>query len=698
MVWTSLDFAPLVPLAVLIAACVLGLVAILLGFAARARGALLRAIAVAVLLLALANPALVEEEREPLKDVAALIVDESPSVAVSDRKEAVQKALADYEAQLSRMLETLDLRVVRVKHETVSQGSEGTQLIKPLLQAIRDVPARRFAGAILLTDGQVHDVPKGSERSDMPGPVHVVIAGEKQETDRRLVVVQAPPYGIVGKEVSMTIRVEDYGQQAGAAAGARRAVLTVRRDGQDLQAEEVPVGVDHSLSFLLDHGGPSVFELSVSPIARELTLANNKAVLSVNGVRDRLRVLLVSGEPHAGERTWRNLLKSDPSVDLVHFTILRPPEKQDGTPIHELSLISFPTRELFEVKLQEFDLVIFDRYRRRGVLPPVYFQNIVDYVERGGALLSATGPTFASPFSLYRTPLQAVLPGEPTGGVISRGYRPQVSEVGLRHPVTAALPTGPEGHSDGQARWGRWFRQIEVVAKRGNVLMRGVDDNPLMILDRYGEGRVAQINSDHIWLWARGFEGGGPQAELLRRLAHWLMKEPELEENALRAQVKDGKLDILRRSVEPVEASVEITAPDGSTSRVELKETGPGRYEASVPVAQTGLYSVSDGERVAMAAAGALNPLELADVRATEAPLAPIVEATQGSTHWIVDGLPTIRRISADRRTSGRNWIGLVANEDYLVTGVRRLPAMPALLVLGLVLAAAAAGWRREGR
>ena len=698
MVWTSLDFAPLVPLAVLIAACVLGLVAILLGFAARARGALLRAVAVAVLLLALANPALVEEEREPLKDVAALIVDESPSVAVSDRKEAVQKALADYEAQLSRMLETLDLRVVRVKHETVSQGSEGTQLIKPLLQAIRDVPARRFAGAILLTDGQVHDVPKGSERSDMPGPVHVVIAGEKQETDRRLVVVQAPPYGIVGKEVSMTIRVEDYGQQAGAAAGARRAVLTVRRDGQDLQAEEVPVGVDHSLSFLLDHGGPSVFELSVSPIARELTLANNKAVLSVNGVRDRLRVLLVSGEPHAGERTWRNLLKSDPSVDLVHFTILRPPEKQDGTPIHELSLISFPTRELFEVKLQEFDLVIFDRYRRRGVLPPVYFQNIVDYVERGGALLSATGPTFASPFSLYRTPLQAVLPGEPTGGVISRGYRPQVSEVGLRHPVTAALPTGPEGHSDGQARWGRWFRQIEVVAKRGNVLMRGVDDNPLMILDRYGEGRVAQINSDHIWLWARGFEGGGPQAELLRRLAHWLMKEPELEENALRAQVKDGKLDILRRSVEPVEASVEITAPDGSTSKVELKETGPGRYEASVPVAQTGLYSVSDGERVAMAAAGALNPLELADVRATEAPLAPIVEATQGSTHWIVDGLPTIRRISADRRTSGRNWIGLVANEDYLVTGVRRLPAMPALLVLGLVLAAAAAGWRREGR
>jgi hypothetical protein len=696
MTWTSIDFAPLVPLAVLIPACIAGLVIVWLGFAGRARGALLRAVAVAVLLLALSNPALVEEQREPLKDVAALVVDETPSVAVADRNAAVQKALAEYEAQLAHLSDTLELRVVRVQHTNLSQGSEGTRLIGALQQAMRDVPARRFAGAILLTDGQVHDVPKAPEKAGLPAPIHVVLAGKRHEIDRRLVIVQAPPYGIVGKEVTMSIRVEDYGPPAGAAA--KSAVLTIRRDGREFRTEEVPVGVDHTLSFLLDHGGPTVFEMEVSPIEHELTLANNKAVLSVNGVRDRLRVLLVSGEPHAGERTWRNLLKSDPSVDLVHFTILRPPEKQDGTPIHELSLISFPTRELFEVKLQEFDLVIFDRYRRRGVLPPVYLQNVADYVKRGGALLAAASPTFATPFSIYRSPLQTVLPGEPTGGVVTRGFRPQITETGLRHPVTAALPEGPEGHSDGQPSWGRWFRQIEVVAKRGNVLMRGLNDNPLLILDRFGEGRVAQINSDHLWLWARGFEGGGPQAELLRRLAHWLMKEPELEENALRAQVKDGKLEILRRSVEDIEAKVDVTAPDGKVTTLDLKNTGPGRYEAALPVTQTGLYSVSDGEHVAMAAAGALNPLELADVRATESLLAPVVQATRGSMHWMVDGVPTIRRVAPDRRTAGRNWIGLVANEDYLVTGVRRLPAMPALLVLALFLCAAALGWRREGR
>ncbi len=696
MTWTSLDFAPLVPLAVLVPACVAGLVIVWLGFAGRARGAVLRAVAVAVLLLTLSNPALVEEQREPLKDVAALVVDETPSVAVADRNAAVQKALADYEAQLAHMSDTLELRVVRVQHKSLAQGSEGTRLIGALQKAVRDVPARRFAGAILLTDGQVHDVPKAPEKAGLPAPIHVVLAGKRQEIDRRLVIVQAPPYGIVGKEVTMSIRVEDYGQPAG--TPDKPAVVTIRRDGRNLRTEEVPVGVDHTISFLLDHGGPTVFEMEVSPIEHELTLANNKAVLSVNGVRDRLRVLLVSGEPHAGERTWRNLLKSDPSVDLVHFTILRPPEKQDGTPIHELSLISFPTRELFEVKLHEFDLVIFDRYRRRGVLPPVYLQNVADYVKNGGALLAAASPTFATPFSIYRSPLQTVLPGEPTGGIVTRGFRPQITDVGLRHPVTAALPEGPEGHRDGQPTWGRWFRQVEVVAKRGNVLMRGLNDDPLLILDRFGKGRVAQINSDHMWLWARGFEGGGPQAELLRRLAHWLMKEPELEEDALRAQVKDGKLAIERRSLKDIEAKVDVTAPDGKVTKLDLRNTGPGRYEAALPVTQTGLYSVSDGEHVAMAAAGALNPLELADVRATESLLAPVVQATRGSMHWMVDGLPTIRRVAPERRTAGRNWIGLVANEDYLVTGVRRLPAMPALLVLALFLCAAAFGWRREGR
>jgi hypothetical protein len=178
----------------------------------------------------------------------------------------------------------------------------------------------------------------------------------------------------------------------------------------------VPVGETLNLPLTLDHAGQNVIQFIVPEAEGELTDRNNAAVVQINGIRDRLRVLLVSGEPHPGQRTWRNLLKSDPSVDLVHFTILRPPDKQDGVPVSELSLIAFPTRELFMEAVDEFDLIIFDRYQRRGILPMLYIDNIRQYVMDGGALLLAAGPDFASAASLYRTPLSEILPGRPTRG------------------------------------------------------------------------------------------------------------------------------------------------------------------------------------------------------------------------------------------------------------------------------------------
>ncbi len=164
-------------------------------------------------------------------------------------------------------------------------------------------------------------------------------------------------------------------------------------------------------------------------------------------MRDRLRVLLISGEPHVGERTWRRLLKADPAVDLVHFTILRPPEKDDLTPLNELALIAFPTRELFQDKIGEFDLIILDRFQNRGILPPPYLENIADYVRDGGALLMSVGPEFTGPASLDDTPLHDVLPAHPvrgpdgeadTGGVVDGAFRPLVTALG-------AAPSGDRG-------------------------------------------------------------------------------------------------------------------------------------------------------------------------------------------------------------------------------------------------------------
>ncbi len=690
MTGNSIQFAPLLPWALLAALSGLAVLALAPGLLLRAAGGVARVAAAAAILLALANPSLVEEQREPLRDVAAIIVDDSPSQSIGGRRAVTAAALETLMARLEAESDTLDVRVLTVDARGIGAADEGTRIVGPLARLLADVPSRRLAGIIVLTDGHIHDLPEDTGAAGLPGPIHMLLSGQRDERDRRLVVVRAPGYGIVGDSVEVTVRVEELGAAPGA-----EVLVELSRDGGPVQSFPVTTGEEFAIPILLDHGGPTVVELSVAGGPWELTDINNRAVVEINGVRDRLRVLLVSGEPHAGERTWRNLLKSDPSVDLIHFTILRPPEKQDGTPINELSLISFPTRELFEVKLGEFDLVIFDRYRRRGVLPPVYLQNIVEYVTAGGALLEAVGPTFASPYSIYRTPLGMALPGEPTGVVIERGFLPRVTETGRRHPVTADLPgSGERGEDPG---WGRWFRLIDVAARRGRVLMSGAEDRPLLILDRLGYGRVAQLNSDHIWLWARGYEGGGPQAELLRRLAHWLMQEPDLEEESLSASLRGDRLEIRRRSVDPDDRPIEMTRPDGEVVTIELEETRPGLYTASLPVDQPGLYRISDGINLAMAAVGALNPLEFADVRTSEAKAAVLAGATGGSVSWLSDGVPDIRRVRPGRAASGRGWIGLLANGDYVVTGVSEIPAFPALAALILALGAAVLAWRREG-
>ena len=684
----GLSFAPLVPWPLLAALGLLAVALAAIGTARRARGTGLRILALAVLILALLDPRAVNENRAARPDVAVIVVDESASQRVGARQARTQDALAALGQNLSRLAD-LEVRVVGAAAGAAGSAEDGTRLFEALGRALAEVPAGRFAGAVMITDGQVHDAPSAADAASLPGPLHVLLSGERGETDRRLVIEKAPSYGIVGKNVDITFRVEDSAPAAGKRA-PRHARVRLKRDGRETESVLVPVGQSEHFTFALEHAGPSVVELEVESADGELSSLNNRAAASINGVRDRLRVLLVSGQPHSGERTWRNLLKADPAVDLVHFTILRPPEKDDFTPLRELALIVFPVRELFEVKLHEFDLVVFDRYAVRGVLPPSYLRNIEAYLRDGGALLLAVGPEFAGPRSLFHTPLGAVMPAAPTGRVFEQGFRPRPTEAGRRHPVTATL--------GGEDRWGRWFRQVETVPRRGDVIMRGGDDRPLLVLDRVDKGRVAQVMSDQLWLWARRFEGGGPQAELLRRLAHWLMKEPDLEEERLSARVADGRLNIVRQSLAGVVPEVSVTAPSGATRRVALEPMDGGRAGAEVAAGESGLYRVEDGERTALAAAGALNPVEFSDLRATAGRLAPVAAATGGGVAWIAEGVPDVRRTLQGRDSAGRGWLGLVQNGAYVVTGMTQVPLLPAVLVLALVVGGLMAAWWREGR
>jgi hypothetical protein len=693
----TLATAPLLPWWAIAALAGAAVLLLALGLWRRARGIAWRGAALAMLLAILINPSLVEEQRSPLRDVAVIVVDDSPSQQIGDRRETTEKALAALRERLRRERD-LDVRVIRAGRPRAGSGDDGTRLFTALGQAMSDVPRQRLAAVIMITDGEVHDVPAGAAAAaarQLGAPLQVLLSGRRNEGDRRLVIAQAPSFGLVGKDTPLTVRVEDLPAPP-AGATEREALLTWRKDGGVLHRVMVPVGRDASLSIPIDHGGPNVLELAVAPGPRELTLANNRAVVVVNGVRDRLRVLLVSGEPHAGERVWRNILKSDPSVDLVHFTILRPPEKQDGTPIRELSLIAFPIRELFDVKLHEFDLIIFDRYSRRGIIPQAYIENVVHYVRNGGAFLEAAGPSFGTPVSLYRTPLGDILPTEPTGKVDDEGFKPELTALGRRHPVTEDLPGA--GKPGEQPSWGRWFRQVEARVHRGTVVMKGDHGEPLLVLDRVGKGRVAQLLSDQMWLWARGFEGGGPQAELLRRLAYWLMKEPDLEENDLRAVVEGNQLKVTRQSLEPDNRPVTVTAPDGTARQLDLTPTKGGRSVGTLTISQMGLYHVADGAHTALAAAGPLNPIEFADVRTTAAKLGPIARASGGGVFWVADdGMPEVRRVSPDRAAAGQDWLGLRQNGDYLVTGFSEMPLLPALAALLLAIGLLLAAWRREG-
>src|SRR6202166_3349203 len=510
----GIAFTPLVPSLVLwIALAAIAVISALL-LLGRSRGAAVRVMALALILLALANPSFTREEREPLSSVAAVVIDKSPSQNFGDRTKQTAQAQEALVNSLKK-IRGLEVRVVDAGQD--DGESDGPDLCGALSSALSDVPIDRVAGAFLITDGRVHDIPTNATALGFQAPLHALITGRKDERDRRIAIAAAPRFGIVGQVQTITYRLDDQG------VSGDRAKVAVRVDGETINERTVQSGQTVNVDVDIKHAGPNIVEIEASPLENELTLVNNRAVVAIDGGGDKLGVLLVSGEPHSGERTWRNLLKSDASVDLVHFTILRPPEKQDGTPINELSLIAFPTRELFEQKINEFQLIIFDRYARQGVLPIIYFDNITRYVRDGGAVLVAAGPDYASPTSIWRTPLDAILPAAPSGDVTAQAFRPTLTELGRRHPVTRGL----EGADTSPPHWSRWFRLVDTKNANGTAVMEGPDNKPLLLLSREGEGRVALLLSDHIWLWARGFEGGGPHLDLLRRLSHWLMKEPD---------------------------------------------------------------------------------------------------------------------------------------------------------------------------
>ncbi len=694
MIDYSVAFTPLLPVAALVVLGIAGLVIVALGLALRQRAVWLRALGLALVLLALFDPSLVREDRTPLRHVVAVVVDRSGSQTIGERTAQTDRALADLQAKL-KALGNVDVRVIEGGQDT--GANDGTQLFSALNAGLADVPAEQVAGVFMITDGVVHDIPANADALGFKAPLQALITGHEGERDRRIELVEAPRFGIVGKEQVIALKVldtDDHGEAV---------TLSVRRDGNPVATVQASVGETIKVPVKIEHGGNNVIELEVAALPGELTAINNKAVVTIDGVRDKLKVLLVSGEPHQGERMWRNLLKSDANVDLVHFTILRPPEKQDGTPINELSLIAFPTADLFGRKIKDFDLIIFDRYSNQSVLPPVYLDNIVRYVREGGALLLAAGPDFSKSEGIFFSPIGRIAPARPDGTLVESGFRASVSDDGRKHPVTRGLVGSGKSPNDVPS-WSPWFRQISASVTRGTSIMDGAGGKPVLVLSREGKGRVAELLSDQMWLWARGYDGGGPYLDLLRRLAHWLMKEPDLEEEALRASGEGKTFTVTRQSLKKDVPPAIVTLPSGKTLKVKLAAGEPGLWSGTVAAKELGLYKVMDGDLSVLANVGPENPREFQEVVSTTDKLRPLAEATGGTVRRIADGtegaiaMPRLLEMRDSPIYGGSDYVAIKKTGASEVKGIGFAPLAIGFLGLVVLLGSLVITWLYEGR
>jgi len=675
----SLNFYPFIPINLLLILILLSLSVIFIGFKLKAPGNIFRATLICLIILSIANPTMVSENRENIPDTVALILDLSPSQNINNRKSLAQSSYNSIKTELEK-INNLDIRLKTIN------GKKGSKLFEPLASMVGDISSDRVAGAIIITDGQIEDAPSILENYNFKAPVNIILTGEKEEKDRRLIIESSPRFGIVGEEIKIDIKVEDI------SANTPNALVTINMNDEIEQSRSIPIGEVVTITMPLERAGITSLNIEVEPGKEELTLQNNKSVIEINAIRERLKVMLVSGEPNMGLRSWRNLLNSDPSVDLVHFTILRPPNKQDLTPVGELSLIPFPSRELFQANLNDFDLIIFDQYHLRGILPQFYLKNVVEYVVNGGALLDASGPEYAGPYSLSLSPLQNILPTEPTGDIIVQEFIPIMTKDGERHPVTANLK------DDINSNWGPWYRMVEGLTIAGDVLLEGPDARPLLVLNRVGQGRVAQILSDQSWVWTKSGVNKGPQADLLRRLVHWLMKEPELEENELSAKIDNDTILVTKNSLNLDKKPIISTSPDNIKEEIVLEDIGRGKQIGKILSPKEGTWKFSSGNSQISLIVGNSNSSEYLDVRATDNIVKPLVSYTSGSINWVNNekNIPKIKQIQKNKLTDNSKNIQLIKNEKYYVKNIQQSSLTPWYFVLIFSLILLFLSWYRE--
>ena len=711
--FSNLTFSPIISYWYIFSFMILFFVFTLYSIINSASGIIYRVLIFITLLIMISQPSLKIEKRKIEKDIITLVIDKTDSQKITDRDKKVEEVYENILNKISRFKSLDILEVLIEKGETTIQFGSAeniknkklpkkklknnepnkSNILSILENNINKIPSKRLSAILILTDGQIHDINKNNLFDKYDVPIYFLLVGNKKINDKRLSIISKPEFGYLDEESEIIINLKDFLK-----SNEIKTKLLIEQKNSKREIQVVN-GADTSIKINSLEPGENIIKISSKIRPNELSTINNSKIVKITGIRKQLRVLLISGAPYNGTRVWRNFLKSDPSVELVHMTVLRPPTKNDNTPVNELSLIPFPTKELFEKKLNKFQLVIFDNFMGKNVLNPIYFQNILNFVDEGGAILEITGPSYNSNSSLFRTEIGKILPGIPSGKVLVGEYKPRLTEIGKNHPVTKNL------FSD-MKNYGSWYQmnKIDELDDESITLLSGLNNKPLLVIKKVNKGRIAQIYSKNIWLWTKtGNDDGGPYNKLIKNLAHWLMKEPSLEDSKLKVAPQIEKKLLITKNFlkEPklMEIKITITTPEGNRIEKKLKKIKNNNYSEIFEYQEEGLYVISDLNNQVFVDTTSENNLELNEIHLTD----EYLQSTEFSnifskSLWINDNLvPKFKEARVlDKRNKDKNVFFFLRNNNFTIEGFENKQLLNPVLYFLILTILLYMCWKKE--
>jgi uncharacterized membrane protein len=599
------------------------------------------------------------------------------------------------------------------------------------LGELRTRYAGRDLGAVLLISdgidtGRIGEGPLDAQSraaiEALGAPIHAVGLGENSLRDLSIAAVLADGFAFVRTPVSIEAVIRQTGLPD------RQVEVALERDGRPIATRGVVLRGDRSeekiaFDWLPDHPGNFVFRISTPVLAGEALASNNSQSFTLKVIRDRVRVLHLAGRPSWDERFVRAILRRDPNVDLVSFFILRTETDEQPGNRDDLSLIPFPTFEIFEEQLRSFDLVIFQNfnYAPYGVEP--FLPSVRNYVEEGGALAMIGGDlSFASggygltalrdvlPVELPATP--PTLEGEADTNLSTEAFRPRLSAEGRAHPITSLLLDPHEN----ELRWGKLpplegLNRVPRAKPNATTLLthptlKGADGKPapVLVAGETGKGRSLALLTDSAWHWGFLAAGEGDDGRAFQRFwenaIRWLVRDPALmllhiELDRLeygRNQPVAARVRAMHADYSPapnIDVSIDVAAADGNVdtgakalrarhvttdgdgeAQVDIGALPPGAYRLTGRAAIDG-RAVTQDETFVVRAGGP----ELDDVAARDRVLRELAQASGGDYRF--EALPNLtirpsREVHVGRQRAVELWsrplllllgIGLLALE-----------------------------------